>query len=210
MQITVCGTKQVAAGYVKITRLAEPAFFIRWEYLQNKSLKEELLSSSVEGPVEFSEEDSEDIINAGLAFAAESAAVTYLERAEQCRSGLERKLKAKKHSSFAIKLALDYLESKNYLDDSRFARAWLRTHSISKIQGRSRLKAELCARGISRDIVESSLNEYFLSANEDELCLKAFEKYSKRVSDPKKIQSYLLRAGFSFNIVKKILSKTMA
>ena len=59
---------------------------------------------------EFDEPYESDILDAGLAFAAEKKAVDYLSRAEQSRSGLFKKLLAKDFPEALSKLlkAVEY------------------------------------------------------------------------------------------------------
>ena len=116
-------------------------FFIRSTYLQIINIEEiknrftDLNASSVI----FSQEESEDILCAGFAFSAEKKAEDYLGRSEQCRFKLTQKLLQKGFSENSIELALNRLESKNYLSDFRYATCWIRSRCISKFQGKTRL-----------------------------------------------------------------------
>lgn len=186
---------------MEITVESGPSFFIRIDYLNFVDAKD------IKPCAEFFEEKEEDILDAGLCFAAERKAEDYLSRSEQSRFGLNRKLLAKGFDKKAINRALDYLESKNYLSDARFARAWLNNRKISKAEGRIRLSAELASRGIDKNTVNAALDEYFEENSEEELCLRAYEKYLRLGKSEDKIIASLNRSGFSNKLIQTVKNK---
>ena len=187
------------SGMFKLTPEEGSAFFVRKEYLP------EGLFERINVGLEFDDEETDSLLDAGLTCAVELKAVGYLARAEQSRFGLTRKLIEKKYDKKYVEAALTYLEWRGYLSDLRFATAWLNTRKINHFEGRSRLAAELAARGIARDVANKALDEFFTENDEDELCRKAYEKLSKSKADEKLIAA-LLRSGFSMKQIKSIIS----
>ena len=187
------------SGMFKLTPEEGSAFFVRKEYLP------EGLFERINVGLEFDDEKTDSLLDAGLTCAVELKAVGYLARAEQSRFGLTRKLIEKKYDKKYVEAALTYLEWRGYLSDLRFATAWLNTRKINHYEGRSRLAAELAARGIARDVAGKALDEFFTENDEDELCRKAYEKLSKSKADEKLIAA-LLRSGFSMKQIKSIIS----
>ena len=187
------------SGMFKLTPEEGSAFFVRKEYLP------EGLFERIDVGLEFDDEETDSLLDAGLTCAVELKAVGYLARAEQSRFGLTRKLIDKKYDKKYVEAALTYLEWRGYLSDLRFATAWLNTRKINHYEGRSRLAAELAARGIARDVAGKALDEFFTENDEDELCRKAYEKLSKSKADEKLIAA-LLRSGFSMKQIKSIIS----
>ena len=187
------------SGMFKLTPEEGSAFFVRKEYLP------EGLFERINVGLEFDDEETDSLLDAGLTCAVELKAVGYLARAEQSRFGLTRKLIDKKYDKKYVEAALTYLEWRGYLSDLRFATAWLNTRKINHFEGRSRLAAELAARGIARDVAGKALDEFFTENDEDELCRKAYEKLSKSKADEKLIAA-LLRSGFSMKQIKSIIS----
>lgn len=187
------------SGMFKLTPEEGSAFFVRKEYLP------EGLFERIDVGLEFDDEETDFLLDAGLTCAVELKAVGYLARAEQSRFGLTRKLIEKKYEKKYVEAALTYLEWRGYLSDLRFATAWLNTRKINHYEGRSRLSAELAARGIARDVANKALDEFFIENDEDELCRKAYEKLSKSKADEKLIAA-LLRSGFSMKQIKSIIS----
>ena len=195
------GIKQTLPGVMEITPDAGSAFFLRTVYL--KQVKEEALVPGV-----FSDEEAADILHAALVYSAEVAAMTYLARAEQSRFGLTQKLLHKGIDKHAVAEALDYLESVHYLDDGRFAAAWLRSRSIDHAEGRIRLSAELAGRGISKEDSKTALDEFFSEHDEAALCRKAYKKCVRIHKDEDKVRASLLRSGFTSAEIKAVLKGT--
>ena len=187
---------------MKITSQAGPVFFIRKRYLS--LVKPEAF---VENAV-FEGEEEEDIVEAGMTYAAEAKAIDYLERCEQSRSGLYKKLLSKSFAKNQIERALDYLEERNFLSDARFSRAWLNSRRINHCEGRVKLSAELYSRGISKEIVNSALDEFFTENSEEDLCRKDFEKARRIIADQEKIIRRLMAHGFSYSLIKNIISES--
>ena len=185
------------SGMFKLTPEEGSAFFVRKEYLP------EGLFERIDVGADFSEEEADSLFDAGLTCAVELKAVSYLARAEQSRFGLTRKLIEKKYDKKYVEAALSYLEGRGYLSDARYAAAWLNTRKINHYEGRSRLAAELAARGIARDVASAALDEFFTENDEEEICRKAYEKLSKNKSDEKLTES-LIRAGFSLKMIKRV------
>ena len=158
-------------------------------------------------PGVFTDEEAADILNAALVYSAECAAMTYLARAEQSRFGLTQKLLHKGIDKNAVKEALDYLESIHYLDDRRFAAAWLRSRAIDHAEGRIKLSSELASRGIKKGDADSVLDEFFENVDQEELCRRAYRKCVRQKKDAEKVAAALLRNGFSIGEIKKVIAE---
>ena len=177
------------------------SFFVRSCYLQLLPVQDMVVGRQL------SDEELDDLVTAGLTFAAEKAAVAYLERAEHSRSLLIIKLKKKGHGDGAIAGALDYLEERGYLSDLRYAQAWLRNRSINQAEGRSRLLCGLLAKGIDRRLANQALDEYFEGVDQQQLLDRAIEKCRRLGKSVEATEKYLVRKGFSYKDFKSKISK---
>jgi len=218
------GIRQTLQGVYEITPDAGSAFFLRVCYLRTVSEKRLVpvsdglaeedclfispgdLKSGMDGV--FSDEDTSDILHAALVYSIEKAAMTYLARAEQCRAGLSAKLIKKGMDKDDVTLALDYLESVGYLDDYRFAGAWLRTRYVSHSEGRTKLSSELLSRGVDSSAARKALDDFFADHNQGDLCVRALKKYLRthRDASDEKIYASLQRLGFTYAQIKAALS----
>ena len=185
-------------GMFRVTPTEGPAFYIRKDYLP--SLDFDLLVPGAE----FNEQQTDEILDAGLICVVELKAVGYLARAEQSRFGLTQKLVNKKYDKKYIDAALTYLEGRGYLSDERFARAWLHDRKINHFEGRTRLAAELGARGIGREVITASLDEFFEENDENEICAKAYERFVKQGKEGEKLTAAMMKAGFSYKMIKEV------
>lgn len=185
------------SGMFKVAPEEGSAFYIRKEYLP------EGLFERLDIGAEFNDDETDSLLDAGLTCAVELKAVSYLARAEQSRFGLARKLIEKKYDKKYVEAALSYLEGRGYLSDLRYATAWLNTRRINHYEGKSRLSAELAARGIARDVANKALEEFFLENDEEEICRKAYEKLSKSKSG-EKLMAAMLRQGFTQKQIRNL------
>lgn len=185
------------SGMFKIAPEEGSAFYVRKEYLP------EDLFERIDAGADFDDIETDSLLDAGLTCAVELKAVGYLARAEQSRFGLTRKLIEKKYDKKYVEAALTYLEGRGYLSDARYATAWLNTRKINHYEGRSRLAAELAARGIAREVATAALNEFFTENDEDEICRKAYEKLSKSKSG-EKLMAAMLRQGFTQKQIRNL------
>lgn len=182
----------------KVSFTEGAAFFVRQAYLQSIDVYD------IVPDKEYSEEQTNELLDAGLASAVELKAVEYLARAEQSRFGLTRKLIEKKYDKKYVQMAMDFLESKNYLSDERFSRAWLHGRRINHYEGRTRLLAELQSRGISKEIASAAVEEFFTENDELEICQKAYQRFVKRGKEGDKLIAAMMQAGFSYKMIKQV------
>jgi regulatory protein len=116
---------------------------------------------------------------------------------------LRRKLAAKRFDDETIAATLQRLRQEKWLDDDRFAGAYVRTQVLKGI-GRLRIRRELMAAGVSDDAAEQALREN--ADGEEERLRAAYEKLAKRLGEEQreKIIARLLRQGFEYGAVRAI------
>lgn len=199
--VHITTTKQISWDCVQVTLSMGSSFFVRNCYLQL------LPTQDIVAERNLSDEELEDLLLAGLKFAAEKTAVGYLERAEHSRYLLTIKLKKKGHENAAIDGALDYLEERGFLSDLRYAQAWLRNRSINHAEGRSRLLSGLLAKGIERKLASQALDEYFQGVDQEQILERAIEKCRRLGKSQEATEKYLIRKGFSYKDFKSKISK---
>lgn len=181
-----------SSGLHRIVSQEGGAFFMRPVYLKSLSV-EDFSSRNI-----FDEEETSDILDAGLITACECKAVDYLARSEQYRAGLLKKLLEKGYEKEFILPALDYLEKKKYLSDERYCRSWLNTRKINHAEGRTKLLAELLGRGIPRETASSALDEFFIDNNENEIAVRCYQKLIRKGKSGDKLISAMVAAGFNY------------
>ena len=130
------------------------------------------------------------------------------------RKTLNRKLKNHKTGEFyekkgvskiSVEQVLSRLIEKKYIDDEKFAKFWVENRNQRKGSSIKKLKSELFSKGVSSDIIEQVLSES--NRNDEDEIQKIIAKKAKRYTDEQKLIAYLARQGFSFDEIKKALSK---
>ena len=110
-----------------------------------------------------------------------------------------------------ISAVLCRLEEESFLDDARFSREWLENRSAFRPRGVSLIKAELRQKGVSNEVIETSLAQADLQ--ESELALKAAQRVVGRYAAlPQKtfrlrLGAFLQRRGFSFAVASSTVRR---
>lgn len=129
---------------------------------------------------------------------------------------LRRKLRAKRFEKDDIDAAIAKLHSEKWLDDDRFAGAFVRTRA-NKSMGRLRIRRELQAAGVSEGSAAQALAENVDPDREEEalrdLCVRRARVLSRRNGPAYlateeaqgKLISYLLARGYDFALVREVV-----
>ena len=127
---------------------------------------------------------------------------------------LNRKLKNRKTGKFyekkgvskiSVEQVLNRLIEKKYIDDEKFAKFWVENRNQRKGSSIKKIKSELFSKGVSSDIIEQVLSES--NRNDEDEIQKIIAKKAKKYTDEQKLIAYLARQGFSFDEIKKAISK---
>jgi len=137
-------------------------------------------------------------------------AVKLLSRRDHSRAELSEKL-APLGSSDEINAVLDQLEQSGLLSDARAATAYVRGHAARF--GAAKLRHSLHARGISAELIQSTLAQPELSGELQrarELWQRKFGKQpvpdARDAKDWARQARFLQSRGFSVEIIRKLLT----
>jgi len=124
---------------------------------------------------------------------------------------LRRKLRAKGFDDDAIAPTLERLRGEKWLDDDRFAAAYVRTRLQKRI-GRLRIRRELMAAGVDDETAERALRENLTAEGEEEHLRAAYEKLARRLGEEQrdKIAARLMRQGFEASAIRALLLSSRA
>jgi regulatory protein len=142
---------------------------------------------------------------------AHGAGLAMLSRRELSTAQVRQRLARRGFDASAIDGAIARLTESGALDDRRAARAVARTHTHVKRHGADRVRRELGALGIDRDIADEAVSEVFVSVDEEMLLQHALDKRLRRgqdLRDPaveRKLFAALMRQGFSAGAVRRAL-----
>ncbi|MDC7125003.1 MAG: regulatory protein RecX [Spirochaetales bacterium] len=137
-------------------------------------------------------------------FLARDKAVEYLAAREYSSSEIVTKLMKKGYDKECSLEAVSLLEQRGYIDDERFAEMWVLSRLRKHPEGRSALAAGLYKKGISRSIIENTLDDCFTDDIKEEALSRCLEKYLRtRSREPKKVLNHLIRRGFRYADIKR-------
>ncbi|MBQ8985032.1 RecX family transcriptional regulator [Candidatus Saccharibacteria bacterium] len=116
---------------------------------------------------------------------------------------LSKKIFEKKLDNSFLKIIIEKLEKKNYLDDYRFAKWYIGNRFFKKGVSSKRLKMELFKKGISKEIIEQVL----VDSDRDDVSeiKKVILKKRSKYPDDEKLISYLCRQGFPFELSREMV-----
>lgn len=146
---------------------------------------------------------------------AKAYAFLLLKFRQRSEKELYFRLAKKKFCPEVIKEALDFLKGKGFVDDYIFAKLWSESR-LKKPYGLIRLKQELKIKGIDNKIIDGIVSEIKEKyCEKDVVACLADERFKKlKGIDPvkakRRIWAYLLRRGFSPEIVLDIINQNKA
>lgn len=174
--------------------------------------KGELRRYSLAPEKEITDETYEEVMKMILPKRAKMRSMKLLQNKEYTEKQLRDKLQQGGYPEEVIEEAVSYMKSYRYIDDDRYAAAYIEYHIENK--SRQCIIQELLKRGISRECVERQWNHLEMmgvKGNEEEMIRAILEKkhYFEKQADIKeqrRIYAFLMRRGFSGNLIKKIMN----
>lgn len=162
------------------------------------------LKEGEELPAEVYEEIRSEI----LIKRARKRAMFLLEKMDRTESQLRDKLRQGFYAEDIIEDAISYVKGYHYIDDTRYARNYVRYQKERK--SKRQIKADLLQKGVDRDVIDSAMESEYEAESEQELILKWIEKrhYSMENSDRKekqKMYQFLMRKGFRSEDILRVL-----
>ncbi len=107
-----------------------------------------------------------------------------------------------------VDAVLEKLKEYNYLNDAQFAENFAAFNIRQKPQGKRRLQMMLAQKKVDKETAKDALERVFEETSEADLINQALEKRLRIKGIPqdrdetKKLFDYLLRQGFSFDLVR--------
>jgi regulatory protein len=129
---------------------------------------------------------------------------------------LRRKLTAKEFDRDTIAETIARLTNEKWIDDARFAGAYVRTRLLKRI-GKLRIRRELMVAGVADDIISDAIRANVNTDEERERAVAAARRripiLQKKGELRNKLTAYLLKQGYDGalvrDVVKELLSETL-
>jgi regulatory protein len=122
---------------------------------------------------------------------------------------LRRKLAAKDFDDETIDSTIARLRGEKWLDDARFAEAFVRTRMRKRV-GRLRIRRELIAAGVDDDVAAGALQHNRDDEGERSAALAVARKRAARLDlstpeDRRKLTAYLLKQGYDMAMIREVV-----
>jgi regulatory protein len=137
-----------------------------------------------------------------------------LHSAKEVRDYLYRKTRDSRTKTGEVKKGIspeittrvfDRLVEKGYIDDEKFARYWVENRNTTKGMSQRKLTAELQSKGVERGTIERAVHDS--SRDDMDELRKVIAKKQARYPDEQKFLQYLIRQGFTFDDVRRMLDE---
>ena len=139
------------------------------------------------------------------------AAFDLLARKSWSRRDLVQRLGQRGAPADVARAVVDDLGARGYLDDEGFARWWAQARAQGRRIGSRRLRQELLAKGIARDLVDAAVAAAFSETPEIERAMQAGRRRLAALAraDPGRLSSrlgaYLLRRGYPPSVASRVV-----
>ncbi len=162
--------------------------------------------------VDISDDDTDDVqthCEDRIDFSAvKNKALWLLSRQDYSVKCMREKLLDKGATTSDADKVIEYLINLSYLDDERFARSYVRTHSNNS---RMSLRQKLYHKGIDSDLAESAIADSYTGDSEsliENLARKKhFDLLEADYESTCKFKAYLYRRGFSSSEIRRFFEK---
>lgn len=157
-------------------------------------------------------EDLKDILCAEEFHRAEQAGLKYLGYRPRTEKEMRAHLRQKDVPVDTIETLIEQFKEKQYLNDERYARAWVEERMRLKPRGLLKMKQELMQKGVEEWIIDSALAQ--IDPNDEmQAALKdAEKKWSRMKKEPgykmkAKLGQHLQSKGYTMDVIRNILER---
>ena len=154
-------------------------------------------------------------IEQNILYHIKQRALSFLARRFHSEKELLIKLKTKAYEERLIKIVLNDLREKSFIDDQVFANHFIEEKLKKKRWGKNKIRAALFSKGVSSSIIDDVLQSFNSEEDQNEvafsLAKKKFENLKLRETDSKKLKqkiiSFLLSRGFDYEVSSGAVNK---
>ncbi|MDQ5972543.1 MAG: regulatory protein [Patescibacteria group bacterium] len=168
----------------------------------------ELMKSCIRIGRDYNAEELEELQQTAVLDKAFMRSLDYLARRPRSEWEVRDYLKRKEYDSPTIDTILNKLSDYDYIDDAKFAQAWITNRRLLKPTSLRRLRQELIQKHVSKEVIEAALTE---DEGDETASLKEViekKRSQSRYQDPQKLIAYLLRQGYNYGDIKDALQST--
>lgn len=134
-------------------------------------------------------------------------ALAYAARRMRSRYEFGEYFRRKQYDEALAAHLMAKLEQYGYVDDSKFAEAWVSNRRLLKPVSKRRLVQELRQKRVESSIIDAVLAEDETDERDTLKQLVERKRRQTRYQDTQKLMQYLARQGFSYDDIKAVLAE---
>ncbi len=142
-----------------------------------------------------------------------NAAVRLLAYRDRSVNEIRERLKQKEFQPAVISRVVEELASFGYLDDEKFAKIYSESLARNKKVGPRYILNGLAKKGIKREIAQNAVSELFDDPAAEEIEIRklaeqkipGYKKSLTPLQKKKRIYNFLIRRGFSYHAVMRVI-----
>ncbi len=150
---------------------------------------------------------------------AREIALKYVGYAARSESEIRQRLRKACAVDMVIEAVLADFRIRGWVDDAEFAKRWVEDRADRKLYGKARLANELQKRGLAKEYVTAALLDVdtdseiarakaALASKTKNYC-HSVNEIQFTAQEKQKLSGFLMRRGFSFQIITKVLKQDM-
>ena len=198
---------QITAIKQQVKRAGRFSLFVDDTYAFSLS-ENALLEQGIRIGQEVTPEELQSFKEASQLDKAYNLTLAYVARRQRSEWELHDYFRRKAVDEEAGEIILARLRSFNYVNDAHFARAWVENRRLLKPMSRRRLRLELKQKHVADDIIAQVLDDDETSDRDTLVQLIERKRKQSRYQDDSKLMQYLVRQGYSYDDVKRVMQQT--
>ncbi len=137
-------------------------------------------------------------------------AYKYLSVRSRSESEMVRHLSKNGRSPAMVEAVIGELKREGLLDDEAFSKEWIEAKKAGKAYGPLKIRADLIARGVDREIIDLSLNEDYPSEVQHDLAMALAQNKLASLGEDglkaiRRLEAYLAGRGFEHNLARQVI-----
>jgi len=171
-------------------------------------IEEDVLFFGIKENSEISQKTYDYIINTVVYIKAQDTALKFLSHKMRTEKEIRKKLSQYEYSEAVTEKVVEFLEKYNYVNDYDYCMAYIRQSQKLNPAGSIALKQKLRFYGaksedIDKAISDSGLDEAAAASRLLEKKLGSMNVDDMDASSKRKLQDFLLRKGYSYDIIRE-------
>lgn len=195
---------KITALKQQVKRVDRYSVYIDGKYACSFS-EAEVLRLGIHPGQELSQETFEKLKDDSVKDKARYQALGQLSRRQRSEWELRDYLKRKDYAPEVIEDVIQELAGYGYVDDKKFAEAWVANRRLLKSTSRRRLEMELRQKRVSDEIIAETLAD---DETDEQTVLRelvARKRRQTKYQDDMKLMQYLLRQGYNYGDIKTVV-----